>query len=320
MNIQSNSLEMTSVHLRRMIISAMFLSMALVTRVLFGMDLPLFGASGIRISIHVIFSAMPAILFGPVYGAIVAGLTDFLGFHIRPTGPYWLPQLTLIAALGGFIRGALWMFLRNKSALVMRKLVATVSVILLIAGIYGMAALSADGINRDFYLPYTEGSYVSYVNGDEVTVWLINREAIDTSRMSLLGRLAVSNSVNTINPTARIRDFIVITATMIGAAAFGLLLVGVDWAVNKFFLGGQTETFTMSLLIAMVAAAVVVNLLNTAVFLQVLAVWQHLPFWVVGLPRLTQAMVQTILITYVVVMLLGVCSSHPHLRKWMNIK
>ena len=98
----------------------MFLSIALVLRAFFSADIPLFGASGIRIGPHSIFVALPAFLYGPFYGALVAALADFLGFVIRPSGPSWLPFLTLNAAIGGFVRGVLWSFLANKKTPVLR--------------------------------------------------------------------------------------------------------------------------------------------------------------------------------------------------------
>lgn len=85
---------------RRITISAVFLSLSLVLKTTLTFDLPLFGQNGMRIGISGIFSILPALLFGPGYGAAVSGLSDFLGFLIKPTGGY-LPLLTISAAAGG---------------------------------------------------------------------------------------------------------------------------------------------------------------------------------------------------------------------------
>ena len=69
--------------------------------------IPLFGQNGMSVGISGIFSMLPAFLFGPVYGMIVSGLSDLLGYLLKPMGAY-LPLMTLIVALGGFLRGALW--------------------------------------------------------------------------------------------------------------------------------------------------------------------------------------------------------------------
>jgi len=308
MNVSS---VMTSERTKRLVISAMFLAIALVVRTFFRMYIPLFGESGMRIGIHGIFSAVPAILFGPVYGAIVSGLTDFIGFHLSPTGGAWLPQLTLTAALGGFVRGGLWMLLQKRRNARVRDIVVVVSVILLSTGLFGMASFTSDGITRDFYEPYTLGSYV---NDEDRTVWLIDREQIDTAQMSTASRMAIYNSIYTENPAARLRDFIMLLSTMIGSGAFGLLLVGVDWLVNRFIIKDETGFSTLSLLVAMMAAAVLVSTLNTMVLRTVLPAWRLLPFTVLWLPRVMQTAATTILMTYIISLLLIALKKSPYQR------
>ena len=306
---------MTSERTRRLVISAMFLAIALVIRTFFRMYIPLFGESGMRIGIHGIFSAMPAILFGPVYGAIVSGLTDFIGFHLSPAGGAWLPQLTLTAALGGFVRGGMWMLLKNRQSARIRDAVILVSVILLAVGLFGMASFASDGITQDFYQPYTTGYNMVEEGGESRRVWLIDREQIDTSAMSAPSRMAVANSINTENPSARIRDFIMLLSTMIGSGAFGLLLVGINWLVNKFIIKEGAGFSTLSLLVAMMIPAVLVSTLNTAVLRTVLPAWQLLPFTVLWLPRVMQTAATTVLVTYIIAMLLIALKKSPY-RNW----
>jgi ECF transporter S component (folate family) len=140
----------TSIHTRRIVLSALFLAIALVLRTFFRLYIPMFGESGMRLSIHGIFSIMPSILFGPVYGAMVSGLTDMLGHFVSPSGS-WLPQLTLMAALGGFIRGWLWILLKKLSVEKMRVVLAGLGIIIVAAGGYHVYAFRADGITRDLY-------------------------------------------------------------------------------------------------------------------------------------------------------------------------
>jgi len=307
---------MTSDHLRRMVISAMFLALALVMRTVFRAYIPIFGESGMRISIHVIFSAMPAILFGPIYGAIVAGLSDFIGFHLSPTGA-WIPQLTLTAILGGFVRGGLWMILRDRNTALMRNCVVVISVLVLGIGVYNIAALSSDGVNRTFYDAYTLDLSV---NDQGLPVRSIDHDRVNTIGMSIISRMAVTRTINNREPAEGLSEFITfVTITMIGIGIFGFLLILVDWAANKFIIKEQNGAKTMALLLAMMTAAILVNTLNT-IFLRQTAfpAWQLLPFSVVWLPRVIQAAATTTIITYFVAMLLEICERQPHLRMWMK--
>ena len=68
--------------LRRMAVSALFLSIALVLKTFFSFQIPLFGQNGMSVGISGVFSMMPSLLFGPFYGAAVSGLSDLLGYLI----------------------------------------------------------------------------------------------------------------------------------------------------------------------------------------------------------------------------------------------
>ena len=303
---------MTSVHLRRMIVSAMFLSLALVIRTLFRMYIPIFGESGMRISVHGIFSAMPAILFGPLYGAIVSGLTDFLGFHISPSGAF-LPQLTLTSALAGFVRGGLWMLIRSKSAILMRNLVLIISVLLLTVGIYNIMALNFDGVGRDFYEPFT---LELSENPQGQTVRTIDYDRIDTTEMAVISRMAITRTINTRDPAEGLGEFIMfVTTAMVGSGILGLLLVVLDSIVNKFLLKGETKIETMPLLLAMMTTSILISTINTIILrYTIFTSWQLLPFSVVWLPRAMQTVATTTVITYFVAMLLGVWERQPYLK------
>ena len=305
-----------NVHLRRMIVSAMFLAIALVIRVFTGTDLPLFGESGLRISIHGIFSFMPAILFGPIYGAVVAGLTDFLGHYLRPSGAY-IPYLTLTAMLAGFLRGLLWKLLKNKSNVFMRNIVLAMSLLITGAGVTNMALLASDGVQRGFYEPYT---IETFVNEQNVTVHVIDRDRIDTSNMSFIGSMAVNRSIGANNPGNVLNEFIAhVTTTMIGAGILGILFVLIDMATNKYLVKGREGVPTMTLLVALMIPAMLVSLINTEILRYVLPAWRLLPFSVLWLPRIMQAVGTTLLVSYFVAFLLGILKRQPYFREWINV-
>lgn len=59
---------------------------------------------GLKISLAHLALAPTAMLFGPVAAGIQGALSDFLGYLLRPSGPYF-PGFTLTALLGGVIYG-----------------------------------------------------------------------------------------------------------------------------------------------------------------------------------------------------------------------
>lgn len=78
---------------------------AMLTAMAFVLDRFLtFYPTGMKIGVKFIPIVMSAILFGPVCGAIVGGLTDFLGSVLLPVGTP-IPGLTVSAALIGLVYG-----------------------------------------------------------------------------------------------------------------------------------------------------------------------------------------------------------------------
>ena len=95
----------------KMIITAMMLAFALALKY-FSITLPLMGSNGLRMGFAGIFTAFPAILFGPLYGGITSALTDLLGFFMKPSGDYNV-LFTLMGFVGGFLKGLLWLLLKK---------------------------------------------------------------------------------------------------------------------------------------------------------------------------------------------------------------
>lgn len=61
-------------------------------------------SDSLKISLAHLALAPTAMLYGPVVAGIQGGLSDLLGFLIKPSGPYF-PGFTLSAILGGVIYG-----------------------------------------------------------------------------------------------------------------------------------------------------------------------------------------------------------------------
>lgn len=63
-------------------------------------------SDSMKVSLAHLALAPTAILFGPVAAGLQGGLSDLLGFLLKPTGPYF-PGFTLSAALLGVVYGML---------------------------------------------------------------------------------------------------------------------------------------------------------------------------------------------------------------------
>jgi ECF transporter S component (folate family) len=231
---------------------------------------------------------MPSILFGPVYGAIVSGLSDFLGYILKPTGTY-MPLLTLIAAAGGFIRGALWAVLQNMNSKKMRIIVAVCSTFLLIVGICNIVFLSADGINNDFYVQ-------------------VQKENIHTENMHLVSRMLITRTIDTKDPSGNLATYITfVTAGVIGSAVLGILLLIADFIISKKLLHDSRKGQIPQLLIAMIGSGLIVTTLNTLVLRETIYTsWKVIPFIVVWIPRVIEEILGNTVKAYFVAVLLGV--------------
>lgn len=290
-------MDKSSLYVRRITISAVFLSISLVLNTTFSFDLPLFGQNGMRVGISGIFSIMPAILFGPVYGAAVSGLSDLLGYLLKPMGAY-LPLITLAAAAGGFIRGALWAALRNKDSKKMRTSVAVFSVLLLLTGICNIAFLSADGINSEFY--------------DHV-----QKENINTDDMNLVSKMLITRTIDTKDPSGNLATYITfLTAGIIGSAGLGILLLAADFFISKKLLRDTRRGQIPQLLIAMIGSGLIVTTLNTVVLREtIFPAWKVLPFAVIWIPRVIEEILSNTVMAYFVAALLGILKKQNGLKK-----
>lgn len=105
---------MKNTHLKQVVHTALFIALALVLRQ-FSFMIPMGGANGMRIGVSEVFTKMPAILFGPVFGGITSGLVDLLAQIIKSEGAYLWP-IFFVMVLGGFITGFMWKWMKNISS------------------------------------------------------------------------------------------------------------------------------------------------------------------------------------------------------------
>lgn len=134
---------------RKLTVSAIFLALAIIVKVFATFMVPLFGANGMKIEFWGIFTTFPAILFGPLYGAVVGGLCDLLGYLVKPDGVY-IPWLTLTAALGGAIKGWLWLWVKKCDAVKVKRVLAVIFALVLAFGVLNHLLIASDGVSENF--------------------------------------------------------------------------------------------------------------------------------------------------------------------------
>ncbi len=290
----------SSLYVRRITISAVFLSISLVLKTIFSFYIPMFGQNGISVGISGIFSMMPSILFGPVYGAVVSGLSDLLGYLLKPAGAY-IPLMTLVVAAGGFIRGALWAALRNKDSRKMRIVVAAVSVLLLLVGGCNIALLSADGINSEFYER-------------------VPKDEISTDGMHLVSKMLIVRTIDTKDPSGNLATYITfVTAGVIGSAVLGIVLLAADFFLSRKLYPDTRKGQMPQLLIALIGSGLIVTTLNTVLLREtVFTAWKVLPFAVVWIPRAIEEILGNTVKAYFVAVLLGLFRKQHSLNGLLN--
>ena len=290
-----------SIRLRRVVVSALFLAAALMLRQFFAFYIPLFGVGGMRVGVSGIFSIPPSILFGPLYGALVTGLLDVIGHFLRPVGPY-LPQMTIVMASGGFLRGVLWLSLRNRCVLRLRVAAGAFAALMIIFSVSTIIMLRVDGITPSFFEGVEEPALV------------------ETAGMTVMGRFIVTRSQTATNPPQMLADRLVdITTVPLAVGGFALALLIIDILVSKRVLRPKedgTPASIMPLLLAIVISGLYMNTLNTVILRQhVFLSWQLMPFVVVWLPRAVQAALTTTVYAYIVAVIMEVVSRQKFMQQ-----
>lgn len=137
-----------SSNLKKYVYTALIIAIVLALRN-FSYMISFGGGAGLRLSLSGFFSAVPAILFGPFFGGLTYGISDVLGYLIRPEGAYIFP-LTLAEILKGIMIGYLYKLIKNVNSSKMKIFFLTFSIILGIAGIFNFITIT--------YIP---GFYIS---------------------------------------------------------------------------------------------------------------------------------------------------------------
>lgn len=277
------------------------MSIALTLRQFFSFEVPLFGENGMRVGISGIFSTMPSILFGPMWGAIATGVSDVLGFMLRPTGAY-LPLMTLVMASGGFLRGLVWVLLRNRNAKKIRAIVFISAAAFILFAAANWTMFRLDGITTGFFDGF-DGGYV------------------DTSGMNFMSRFIIVRALGVSTHSGTLATMLTtFTYAPFGVGVLGLALCAVDLLLSAWLKKEYKEYASiMPLLIAMLVGAWWQSTFNTVILRQqVWQSWQLMPFVVVWLPRILQTTLTTTVYSYFVAFLLEICKRQKHLRPYLR--
>lgn len=89
---------------RRLVVCALLTALGVVLGGLLSIPAMPFGTYSLKIGFGVVPVIIAGVLYGPGYGAMVGGLTDFIQAMIFPKGAY-IPFFTVIGVLFGFIPG-----------------------------------------------------------------------------------------------------------------------------------------------------------------------------------------------------------------------
>lgn len=279
------SQQKTSLTLKKITISAVFLAFGVVLSILTSFDIPVLGESGIKVGISGIFTSFPALLFGPVYGGAVSALADLFRALLKPSGAF-NPIFTITAFVGGFLRGLIWLIIKNRKIISVKYIGIATAAGIGAFGFINKMLLSSDGITAEFFATH-------------------DATALDLSKFSYIGKLVLSRAAITKNPTANLSTYITYTTTaLILIACLMLVVFIVDFVVTKVSKNEIYRNVGFKISVTMVLSGLVQTTINTVILRQMIyPSWQQLSFYVVLVPRAIEEIVVRVIQTWFIVLL-----------------
>ena len=162
---------------QRMALMAVFIALQIILARFVGLQI----SEGLRISFESIPIILASLWLGPVAGAVVGFLSDFLGWMIHPFGVYFVP-LAITPILNGILPGLAfrYLFKGNMNAV---RCIAMVFVTEIISSLLcGTLALT---LYYSLFVPNKEAAFwlilvprltkFATITADAVVVWLLHR-------------------------------------------------------------------------------------------------------------------------------------------------
>lgn len=149
--------------LKRLVLCSMLLALGTATSFL-TQSVFIGGVEALRIGISGFFTKLPGLIFGPTYGAVVRGLSDFINCMLFPRGA-WIPWITLSECCGGFLGG--FIFLHLKKVNINKHFKVLFALITALFGIFGT-------INHVSYNLFPKSYFGNLLHqADEDTIWVL---------------------------------------------------------------------------------------------------------------------------------------------------
>lgn len=283
----------------RMVLTGMFLAFGLALK-FFSIEIPLFGSGGMRMSLGGIFTAFPALLFGPFYGGITSALSDILGFFMKPSGDYNF-LFTLVAFIGGFIKGLLWKLLKKKfdgkKARIAKIAVVAVLAVIMFFGIFTVVSLRSDGVTGKIF-ETAEGM----PSKEDFTARLENEKLGVMTRF--MGKLVANKGAKSYGKNLALYYNMVGPGFVI-ASLVGFLILGTDIVIRKIREKKGKSTsgsdLFLRILICLLISGIIVTTINTEVLLKLYGI--QVPFVIYWIPRLVEEIIVCMIQAYFVAIL-----------------
>ena len=281
--------------LKKIVISAMFLAIAVSLNMLSSFYIPLFGANSVKVSFGGVFTLFPAILFGPLYGAVVGGLSDLIGYILKPTGAY-IPFLTLTAALGGALQGFLWMSLKKRNDKSLRIIMVSAFTIIGIYGIISNISLNVDGIMNGFIafekdMPTREAAKL-LLDGNSLT--FPTKVVIQFAQFAKPGEYAAE--------LAMYSNMLTIGPEILALSGLGITLL--RFKKLKAFSTGNVTPFTFTAV--MLISGLIISTINTFILMVYIPSLAQRAFMLLWIPRIIKEVFVSAVQSYLAITLYAV--------------
>lgn len=273
-------------------ITALFIACAVITKAYLSLNIVIFGATGMRIGLTGVFSTIPAMLFGPIWGGIAGGIIDVLGYLLNPTGPYLLP-MTITATLAGVLKGLLWMVLLKVDSKKFKNVAIVFFILVGIFGIFNHISSNVDGLSKGFLARSTNVASV-----EDVTKKLESNElSVSSKVMASLAKYAKPEKF-----TAQLSGFVnFMTIGLEIASALGLAFIGIDSLIKRKTKNENTKFLEILMMVSI--SGLIITTLNTFILKIYIPQYNSRLFVILWAPRLIEEILISLIQAYILSLL-----------------